>query len=163
MKKGLALITALFVVGIAGSASAALDQSGTSHYQAPTACSSGDKSSMETLRVRLAAAERVYSLGEKAKFFVKVNRVVAGQDLGPMRGADVRVGVTLGDTYLMGGGITDALGRVVVQVKLERLAGPGIADVSGTASSLVAELPCHLAYEYEYGSVEKLGLIRVDR
>lgn len=163
MKKGVALISAMFVLGLAGGASAAsLDGSRISQDQGQTACSS-DKSSLETLRVRVSVAERLYSLGEKAKFFVRVSRVVQGQDLGPVTGANVGVAVSLGDSHLMGGGVTDEEGRSVVHVKLRRFATPGSADVLGFASSLVAELPCHFAYEYESGTVEKPGLFRVAR
>ena len=116
-----------------------------------------------TLGVDVKVLDGRYQLGEKARFRVRVHRVVEGQDLGPVEGARVAVGVSLGDVYLIGGGWTDESGRTVVKVALRRYAPPGLADVLVHASKFIADLPCHMNYEYEYGSVEKLGFFKVVR
>lgn len=129
---------------------------------AATVCG-GDSATTQTFRVKVSVAERLYQLGDKARFFVRVNRVVEGLDLGPVTGAEVGVAVSLSDVHLLGGGITDNDGRAVVEVKLRRYAPAGLADVQGYATKLVAQLPCHIAYEYEHGSVKKPDLFRVAR
>lgn len=116
-----------------------------------------------TLAVDVKVLERRYHLGEKATFVVRVNRSIEGHDLGPVYGARVVVGVTLGDVHLVGGGWTDEEGRALVKVALKLYAPPGLADVFVHASKFIADMPCHVNYEYEYGAVEKLRFFRVVR
>ena len=118
----------------------------------------------DTFSVTVKVDEDLYALGETAKFYVQVNRVVEGQDLGPVGGARIGVGVTLDDVHLIGGGITGEDGRSVIKVRIKDYASPGLADVWVSASKRLIDVPgCHLQYEYEYGDIEKLRLFRVSR
>lgn len=130
---------------------------------ADSSCDGADEPT-RTFKVRVRVGADAYELGENAKFYVTVNRVVEGQDMGPVAGAEVAVGVSLGDVYLTAGGWTEEDGRAVVKVRLKNYAPPGLADVLVFAQKMNADLPCHMQqYENEYGDVEKLGLFRVVR
>lgn len=158
MKKVVATISAVLVLGVAGAASAAGSTAGSS-----SRCMDGSERT-RTFDVKVKVLDEVYRLGEKAEFQVRVHRVVDGQDLGPVEGADVAVGIELGDVYLIDGGTTDAQGKASVKVALKQYARPGLADVTATASKLVAaDVPCHFGDEYEYGDTKKPGLFRVVR
>ena len=133
------------------------------HASLSNCLNDGTHSPNHTFVVKVRVLDDKYQLGEKAKFRVRVHRVVEGQDLGPVEGAEVGVGVTLGDVYLTGGGMTDAEGRTLVKVALKKYAPAGLADAFVYASKLVTDVPCHLEYEYEYGEVRKLGLFKVVR
>lgn len=130
--------------------------------KAQSSCGGADEPT-RTFKVRVKVAADAYELGQNAKFYVKVNRVVEGQDLGPVAGAEVAVGVSLGDVYLTGGGWTEEDGRAVVKVRLKNYAPTGLADVLVYAQKMVTDMPCHMQYENEYGDVEKPGLFRVVR
>lgn len=122
-----------------------------------------DTQPTRTFEVRVRVAEDVYHLGEKARFRVKVTRVLHGQVIGPAEGAHVGVFVTLDDVLLAGDAVTDAKGRAVVKVLLRRYAPTGFADVIVTATKQTADLPCHWEYEQEFGDVEERDLFRVVR
>lgn len=122
-----------------------------------------DTQPTRTFEVQARVAEDVYHLGEKARFSVKVTRVLHGEVIGPAEGAHVGVFVTLGDVLLTGDAMTDAKGRAVVKVLLRRYAPTGLADVITYARKETADLPCHWEFEHEFGDVEEHDLFRVVR
>ncbi|MDQ3963976.1 MAG: hypothetical protein M3277_08725 [Actinomycetota bacterium] len=122
-----------------------------------------DSQATRTFGVQVRVIEDVYRLGEKAEFPVKVTRVLHGEVVGPVEGAEVAVDVDLGDVNLVGGAVTNADGKAVVNVLLRRDAPTGFADVTAYAHKHTADLPCHSELEQEYGDVEKGDLFRVTR
>lgn len=122
-----------------------------------------DTQPTRTFEVEVRAARDVYQLGEKARFRVKVTRVLHGEVVGPAEGAHVGVFVTLDDVLLTGDAVTDTKGRAVVKVLLRRYAPTGFADVTTYARKETADLPCHWEYEHEFGDVEEHDLFRVVR
>ena len=164
MKKVVAMICALLVVGPAAIASAAVpDARVSSNDGLESGC--GDRvEPTRTFAVKLRVLDDEYRIGEKARFRVRVHRILGGQDVGPVEGVQVAVGVDLGDVHLRDGGVTDSHGRASVEVALKRYAPAGRADVTASASKLIAiDVPCHSQLEYEYGAVSKRNLFRVVR
>lgn len=164
MRKIVAMMCAVLVVGPAATVSAAVpDVSVSSEDRLESGCADPVEPT-RTFAVKLRVLDDEYRIGEKARFRVRVHRIVGGQDVGPVEGAEVAVGVSLGDVYLWGDGMTDSYGRTSVEVALKRYAPAGPADVWASASRLVAiDLPCNSQLENEYGSVTKRGLFRVVR
>ena len=116
-----------------------------------------------TFQLTVRALENVYKIGENAEFRVRVARVIDGQELGPVEGADVSIEISLGDVSLFGGSITDEEGRALVKVRLKKYASAGSADVYAQARKQTADIPCHSELEYEFGDIELKGLFRVVR
>ncbi len=164
MKKVVAMICALLVVGPAAIASAAVPGA---HVSSKDGLESGCADPVEptrTFAVKLRVLDDEYRIGEKARFRVLVHRILGGQDVGPVEGAQIAVAVSLDDVTLWDGGVTDSYGRTLVKVALKRYAPAGRADVSASASKLIAiNIPCHSQLEYEYGSVRKREFFRVVR
>lgn len=161
MKRVVAMICALLVVGPAAVASAAVAGPRVSKDGWGSGCGEQVEPT-RTFAVKLRVLDDEYRIGEKARFRVRVHRILGGQDLGPVEGAQVAVAVSLGDMNLWVDGVTDSSGRTSVTVALKRYVPAGRADVSASASKWIAiDVPCHS--EYEYGSVTKRGLFRVVR
>lgn len=164
MKRLVASISALLAVGLMGSASvAALHPTAVGKSGGQPACAN-ETEPTHTFVVNVKVLDDEYRVGQKAKFVVRVKRVVAGRDLGPVEGAQVGVGVALGDVYLRDGAVTDSNGRAVVEVSIKRYTPAGWADVGTQAWKMTGiDIPCNSKLEYEYGDVTKLGLFRVVR
>lgn len=163
MKKVVAIMCALLVVGPAAIALAAVPGPRVSNKGLESACGEQVEPS-RTFAVKLRVLDDEYRIGEKARFRVRVHRIVGGQDVGPVEGAQIAVAVSLGDVYLWDGGVTDSSGRTSVNVALKRHAPAGRADVSASASKPTGiDTPCQSQLEYEYGSVSKRALFRVVR
>ena len=160
MKKVVAMICAVMVIGTATQASA-----GVRDVESSSQGSCGESiEPTRTFAVKVRALDDEYRIGEEAKFRVRVSRILGGQDVGPVEGVSVAVGVDLGEVYLRDSGFTDPDGRTLVKVAIKRYAVTGPADVSASARKLIAiEAPCGSQFEYEYGSVSKNNLFRVVR
>lgn len=164
MKRLVALISALLAVGLVGSASAAaLHPTAVGKGGGQPACAD-ETDPTRTFVVKVKVLDEEYRIGQKAKFVVRVKRVVAGGDLGPVEGAQVGVGVAVGDVYLRDGAVTDTDGRALVEVPIKRHTPAGRADVDAEAWKMTGiDTPCNSKLEYEYGDVTELGLFRVVR
>ncbi|MDQ3645596.1 MAG: hypothetical protein M3345_01520 [Actinomycetota bacterium] len=158
MKKIAATICAVMVIGTTTQASATVRE-----VQVSSQDGCGDSTEpTRTFGVKLRVLDDEYRIGEKARFRVRVHRILGGQDMGPVEGARVGVGVSLGDRYLWESGVTDPHGRASIEVALRRHTPAGWADVAASAARLIAiDAPCHSQLEYEYGDVRERELFRV--
>lgn len=116
-----------------------------------------------TFEVRVSTAQDVYVVGETIRFRVGVTRTIDGVVVGPAEDAQVAIAVGIEDTFLYGGGTTDARGRALVKLRLKKNTPAGSADVVAFAYRETVDLPCHSDLEQETGDVEERNLFRVVR
>jgi hypothetical protein len=117
-----------------------------------------------------------YKIGQTAKLSVTVTRPSdkdpvsdEGEPLPvdrptatPAEGVTVGVGLYIGDVFLSGGGTTDAEGKVVAPVKIQKYARPGSADQTIYAfKRYLTETRCVYLQEFEY--VHTTGVFKVTR
>lgn len=119
--------------------------------------------SFETLKVTAQPHRARYRVGDIAKIAVTIERSLeeldqdystADLNAGPVEGAKVGLGLSLGDAYLAGASLTDETGQAVVQIKIQKPAPTGWADVRGTAWKDLVSDPC---------PVTETGWIQADR
>ena len=96
----------------------------------------------QTLTVELAAAKKVYRVGQTATFTAQVTRDLQTAELSKAEGAIVTVFLSVGDVLVAGYGVTDATGVTTIPVKLRRYLPAGKADVTSGAHINHVEQPC---------------------
>lgn len=134
----------------------------------PAAFEDCEDQALATLAVTARVAQDAYRPGQVATFKVLVMRAVqtddhgdgASQEVGPVEGAEVALGATVGDVRLAGGGTTDEFGKTTIKVTVARYVPAGVADVLVSATADSVDLEC---VPHESGHVEKPGLFRVVR
>ena len=114
--------------------------------------------SMETVSLRdfwiePKVKKKTYKIGETVTFPVHVSRP-AEQDpfglgiptdpgsIGPVDGANIGVGLLVGDVFLPGFAITDAGGDAVIKVKIESYVKPAVVDAAFYSWKIVQDTPC---------------------
>ena len=145
------LATVAFVAGAA---------CGTADEVPPAAFGAGEDCAnhrISTFRVEGRALKGRYQVGDTAKVAVRVERSmegVAGEDLsavvpdqGPVEGAGVGVGLTIGSVRLVGGSMTEEDGSTIVEIKIGKHVEPGWAIAGGRAWKDLVTDPCPVTEE----------------
>ena len=140
------------------------------HATASTPASCSSKNGDVTLPVRSFHIDwmwekKSYKIGQTAKLSMTVTRpsdkdpvTDEGEPLpterptsAPAEDVTVGVGLYIGDVFLSGGGTTDAEGKVVASVKIQKYTKPGSADQTIYAfKRYLTETRCVYVQEYEY-------------
>ena len=116
-----------------------------------------------TFDVRVQARDDVYRVGDVIEFRVSVNRELDDIVLGPAEDAEVAIAVSLDGYSVWGSNVTDEAGKAVIRVRLKRFLPEGSADVHASAVKMIADLPCHSQYEYEFGSLLHPNFVDIAR
>ena len=145
----------------------------------PAACSSknGDVTfPVRSFHIDWKWDKKSYKIGQTAKLAMTVTRPSDkdpvsddGQPLPvdrptsqPAADVTVGVGIYVGDVFLSGGGITDAQGKVVANIKITSYTKPGSADMTIYAfKRYLTETRCVYIQEFEYIHTE--GVFKVTR
>jgi len=123
---------------------------------------------LQTLAVKVRTDKDSYRPGDVARFRVLVMRAAQtdevgdgiSQDVGPVEGAEVALGVTVKGVSLAGGGISDEDGRTTIRMSIARRVPTGSADVLASATAETVDVHC---VPKEAGHVEKPDLFRIVR
>lgn len=120
-----------------------------------------------TFHVVAESEKPVYAIGENAVLHVKVTRPAHKDpaDLGieiepphsePVADVSVGVGAYVGDTFLIGYGITDDKGKADIKIKLKNYVETGSADVDFYAWKRAFTSTCVIVDEIGYRSYEDM-------
>ena len=132
---------------------------GTGTEVPPAAFSTSDDCAnhqVSTFRVEGRALKDRYQVGETARVAVRVVRSLEGAageslpvvpDQGPVEGAGVGVGLTIGSVHLLGGSMTDEDGSTIVEIKIGKHVEPGWAVAGGRAWKDLVSDPCPITEE----------------
>lgn len=107
---------------------------------------------LRSFKVEAKPRKKAYSVGDTIVFDVKVVRPDDSDPFGmgapmpvdktPAEEVNVGAGLIINDVFLSGFAITDAEGKAVIKIKIEKYARPGVADAAFYAWKTQAETPC---------------------
>ncbi len=73
-----------------------------------------------------------------------------GVDKRPAEGINIGAGLLIGDVFLPGFAVTDAEGKALLKIKLEKYVKPAVVDVALYAWNVVQDTPCLRVEENGY-------------
>ena len=121
---------------------------------------------LATLDLSVTPSRYMYAVGDVAHFNIVITRSLKtdeheeGEDLGPVEGADVMLGLSAGTTTLGARGITDPAGALGLSMRIPAGTPRGPADVLAFAKKETVDVEC---VPHESGHFDAEGLIRIRR
>jgi hypothetical protein len=129
-------------------------------------CGQMEYVTLNTLHVDLAPMKRTYHIGQVVPMKVKVSRPSENDPVGlgiaverptsqPAEEVNVGIGLSIGRVFLPGYNLTDASGKTVVKIKIQRYAPAGkMAQIQAFAYKERANTPCVVVEEQGYRAVQ---------
>jgi hypothetical protein len=124
-----------------------------------------------TFHIEMKADKKVYKRGEVVKVSTVVTRPADEDPLGQGQHVDppttepapdviIGAGLSVGDVYLSDGGITDADGKVTLEIKIERYVRPGRGTLRFYGFKDVARTTCLIVQEDGFRVYENAITVR---